>query len=114
LDQGIIKTLKTLYRSKLLRKKLQLYEANDGNRNITIRDAITMVAEAWDDVGKPCIINCFLKAGFDVVRARMEQLEGESADEAARIEEQASTLPNIQVIKYNNVVITDSTHQMMA
>jgi hypothetical protein len=48
------------------------------------------------------------------VRARIEQLEGESADEAARIEEQASTLLNIQVIKYNNVVITDSTHQIMA
>lgn len=72
MDMGIIKTLKTLYRSKLLRQKLQLYEANEGMRNITIRDAITMVKEAWDEVSKPCIINCFVKAGFDVARIRSE------------------------------------------
>lgn len=72
MDQGIIKTLKTLYRSKLLRKKLQLYEANDTNRVITIRDAITMIKEAWDEVRAPCIINCFVKAGFDVARIRGE------------------------------------------
>lgn len=75
MDMGIIKTLKTLYRSKLLRKKLQLYEANDGKRTITVRDAITMITEAWDEVKKPCIINCFTKAGFDVVRIRQEEIE---------------------------------------
>lgn len=112
MDQGIIKTLKTLYRSKLLRKKLQLYEANDGNRTITIRDAITMIAEAWDDVRKPCIINCFTKGGFDVVRIRQEQLEEEAAEEAERIEEQATALLSVQVTRYNNLITTSDEQRL--
>lgn len=121
MDQGIIKTLKTLYRSKLLRKKLQLYEANDEKRVVTIRDAITMIKEAWDDVKPPTIINCFVKAGFDVARIRCEQMDAEEAEaareaeaEAARLEVQATRLLDVQVIRYNDLITTDTTIQMLA
>lgn len=119
MDMGIIKTLKTLYRSKLLRKKLHLYEAKDGNCQVTVRDAITMVKEAWDEVSKPCIINCFVKAGFDVARIRSEQMDEEAAleaeriaEEAARQQEEAVRLIGVQVVRFNNVVVTNPELQL--
>ncbi len=71
--------MKALCREKLLRKKLQLYEANDTNRTVTMRDALIMIQEAWDAIKTPTIINCFVKGGFDVARIRSEQMDEEEA-----------------------------------
>ena len=59
-----------------MRRKLQLYEAKESS-NITVRDALIMIKQAWDDVKVPTIINCFVKARFDVARIRGEMMDEE-------------------------------------
>ena len=93
----------------MLRKKLQLYESNDTNRNITVRDALIMIKEAWDQVTPPTIINCFVKGGFEVARIRGEMMDEQEAEEAARVEAEATSLLNVQVRRYNELVTTNPT-----
>lgn len=117
MDQGIIKTLKTLYRGKLLRKKLQLYESgSDVSRNITIRDALIMMNESWADMKVPTIINCFVKAGFNVARIRSEQMDEEEERERQRQAEhwvaQADALLELQVGRLNDICHTNPDTRM--
>lgn len=69
LDQGIIKTLKALYRRDVQRKIVASIDEGEGSaselvKKISLLDAIHMLAHAWNSVTATTIVNCFRKAGF--------------------------------------------------
>ena len=73
MDQGIIKSLKTLYRKELVHMTLAYIEENilnpsstaiDVSSKISIPQAVSFVAKSWWAVKEATIINCFQKAGF--------------------------------------------------
>lgn len=69
LDQGIIKTYKTFFRSDMRRIIIDAIDAGKGSANdiakkFTILNAIHMTFSAWNRVSAECITNCFRKGGM--------------------------------------------------
>lgn len=72
MDMGVIKMLKTKYRSQLVRHVLSLLEnqmpssstALQISAKVDLLTAIQMVADSWRQVSTRAIMNCFGKCGF--------------------------------------------------
>lgn len=65
LDLGIIKNLKHFYRGALVQRMLHDIEHRKQQSDVTLLDAIQMLAKAWSEDVKPVTIrNCFRKGGF--------------------------------------------------
>jgi hypothetical protein len=70
LDHGIIRNFKVNYRKKLL-EKLIYYLDSAGSldeivRKITLLDAMSWIASAWNSVSADCIRKCFADCGIEV------------------------------------------------
>ncbi|XP_047538392.1 major centromere autoantigen B-like [Vanessa atalanta] len=63
LDQGVIRCLKSHYRTMQVLKLIQNLDSNNQN-SFTVFDAILMISEAWEKVSQKTIANCFRHAGF--------------------------------------------------
>lgn len=63
LDAGIIHNFKTMYRSRLIRKRLLAFKDNN-LFSVDILTCLHMVRDCWDSVTKETIANCFRKTGF--------------------------------------------------
>jgi len=63
LDQGIIKTFKTIYRSKILHTYI---DADDEGRSVDINLKMGMewIVESWKDMKITTFVNCFKKSGI--------------------------------------------------
>ncbi len=73
-DQGVIKTLKSHYRTELRRKIIQeldsdltKFSAHELCRKIDLLSAVHLLAQAWKRVTPVCIRNCFQKGGFSLI-----------------------------------------------
>ena len=68
MDQGVIKTLKTGHRKRLLRnitaKITTCDSAESLSKSINVLDAICWIHEAWNDVSQETIQKCFARCGF--------------------------------------------------
>lgn len=68
LDQGIIKTFKTFYRSAILKHILSRMDSVDSieelAKSINVLDVVYFIDKAWQKVTPTTIQNCFRKAGF--------------------------------------------------
>ncbi|XP_064462536.1 tigger transposable element-derived protein 6-like [Ornithodoros turicata] len=64
LDQGIIWSLKSLYRKRLVSRLVFDMDQKRVPTAITVRTAIEMLYGAWNDVTAATVKNCFVKAGF--------------------------------------------------
>lgn len=65
LDQGIINSLKTHYRSKMLELLIDRLENGKPLKKVDLLQAITLVSYCWNvEVTAKTISNCFRKAGF--------------------------------------------------
>lgn len=72
-DQGIIQAFKVLYHKSVSRALIASISAHgdiNSHLNLTILDAITMAAVAWNEVKGEVIANCFKHAGFTSSTAR--------------------------------------------
>ena len=49
-DQGIIPNVKVYYRKTVIRRMLQCLDENKPVEEISFKDAVFMMAKAWDDV----------------------------------------------------------------
>ncbi|KAK2555922.1 Tigger transposable element-derived protein 6 [Acropora cervicornis] len=89
-DQGIIKNLKVRYRQTMVRRMLQCLDERKAVESINIKDALFMMAKAWDSVSTKTIANCWKKAGFpgEVVEPSDDPFE--SDDEEAVVEDNDS------------------------
>lgn len=82
MDRGIIKNFKFFYRKLLLRMVVSKSDLGKSAtviaKSVTVLDAVHWIGEAWQSVKVDTIINCFRKAGFDLIEA---DLESETAEE---------------------------------
>ncbi|XP_026462657.1 tigger transposable element-derived protein 4-like, partial [Ctenocephalides felis] len=66
MDQGIIRSLQTNFRKKLVLKMIQCVDDNeDLSSKITVLDAILMVNDAWNKLQQNTIHNCFRHSGLN-------------------------------------------------
>ena len=103
-DQGIIETLKTHYRKRVLRKLIASIESHGDNKfhlKLTVLDAITMAAAAWDEVKPKTIENCFRHAGF-VTSADTTTEPIKDTDALIQQQSQSRTMTHPNVRKLNN------------
>ena len=89
-DQGIIQNLKVRYCQTMVRRMLQCLDEGKAVESINIKDALFMMAKAWDSVSPKTIANCWKKAGFpgEVVEPSDDPFE--SDDEEAVVEDNDS------------------------
>eukprot|EP00106_Octopus_bimaculoides_P004825 XP_014772267.1 PREDICTED: tigger transposable element-derived protein 4-like [Octopus bimaculoides] len=70
-NQGIIKALKSLYRSALVRNLILDIDGHPeikaNAKKITLLDAIHLIAKSWNNLKTSTIVSCFQKAGFTCV-----------------------------------------------
>jgi hypothetical protein len=64
MDQGIIKALKQKFHRSFVLRLLQRLNSNKDSYKMSLLDAVSMLAVAWNLIGKDIIANCFRKAGF--------------------------------------------------
>jgi hypothetical protein len=67
LDAGIIKTLKTKYRTSLVEKQLENIENSiecEEFEKVTLLEAIEMISQAWNEVSVETIMNCWAHTGI--------------------------------------------------
>ena len=64
LDQGIIWSLKSIYRSKLVDHYLLKEEQEKEIGNINLKESLTLLKISWNEVDTQTIQNCWAKAGF--------------------------------------------------
>lgn len=66
LDMGVIHSLKSLYRIKIVQKLLALIEqkSEPNPKDIKLIDALVMLKSSWAEVSEKTIQNCFAKSGF--------------------------------------------------
>ncbi|KAK3731990.1 hypothetical protein QZH41_005495 [Actinostola sp. cb2023] len=82
-DQGIIQNLEVHYRKTMVRKMLQYLDENQPIKAIDLKDAVFMMAKAWDNVSQTTIKNCWKKAGFpgEVLEPTHDPFESDEEDE---------------------------------
>jgi hypothetical protein len=119
-DAGIIATVKSHYRKRLLRHVLiHMDEANTASelaKRVTLKDAIGWLSLAWTALSPATITKCFVKCGFqcamdapessepsvedpeeDLPLAQLKPLLGEVTwDQFVEMDRDVSTTPDIQ------------------
>ena len=64
MDQGVIMNMKVHYRKHLVKSLLHSYDSGETPKPIDVKQAISMLFEAWKNVKPVSIGKCFAKAGF--------------------------------------------------
>ena len=77
LDQGIINSFKSHYRSFFL-EFMEIHLEDEKRNKCTIKDAISMIAKAWNRVKDSSIINCWRKANIVNMQIDIDMLEEEN------------------------------------
>lgn len=99
-DAGIIRSFKAQYRRMFIQNRVDAYDDSLDNNAVlkpfTIKDAIYMVADAWNCVKTSTIVNCWKKTGilpdYDMEEATL-QVETEAQNDCNRLENLLSRLP---------------------
>ena len=64
MDQGVIRSLKARYRTKVVQKMIEAIDNKNSLPTISLLDAIKMLVLAWYEVTDKTVQNCFKKSGF--------------------------------------------------
>ena len=64
MGQGVIRSLKAKYCTKVISKYINAFDSNKELPNITILDGINMLEQLWSTLPDITIFNCFRKAGI--------------------------------------------------
>ena len=64
MDQGVIWSLKSKYRTHIIQKVLAAIDQGKQLPVISILEAMKVLALSWSEVSKEAITNCFTKSGF--------------------------------------------------
>ena len=62
MDQGVIRSLKAKYRSRLIKLIIKAIDSNKDIPKINVLDAMKLLTLSWDDVIENTVQNCFTKA----------------------------------------------------
>ena len=62
MDQGLIRSLKAKYRSRLIKLIIKAIDSNKDIPKINVLDAMKLLTLSWEDVTENTVQNCFAKA----------------------------------------------------
>ena len=62
MDQGVIRSLKGKYRSRLIKLIIKAIDSNKNIPKINVLDAMKLLTLSWEDVTENTVQNCFAKA----------------------------------------------------
>lgn len=62
MDQGVIRSLKAKYRSRLIKLIIKAIDSNKDIPKINVLDAMKLLTLSWEDVTENTVQNCFAKA----------------------------------------------------
>ena len=62
MDQGVTRSLKAKYRSRLIKLIIKAIDSNKDIPKINVLDAMKLLTLSWEDVTKNTVQNCFAKA----------------------------------------------------
>ena len=62
MDQGVIRSLKAKYRSRLIKLIIKAIDSNKDIPKINVLDAMKLLTLSWEDVTENTVQNCFTKA----------------------------------------------------
>ena len=62
MDQGVIRSLKAKYRSRITHRIIEAIDANKSIPNVNVLDAMKMVTVCWENVTEKTVRNCFAKS----------------------------------------------------
>jgi hypothetical protein len=63
-DQDVIRALKQKFHRSFVLRLLQRLNSTEDSYKMSLLNAVSMLAVAWNSVGKDTVANCFRKAGF--------------------------------------------------
>ena len=72
MDQGVIRSLKARYRTKVVKKMIEAIDSNKPLPDISLLDAMKMLVLAWNEVTDTIVQNCFRKAGLVRLQRKMQ------------------------------------------
>ena len=64
MDQGVIRSLKAIYRRNIVRKYIRSLDRTKTLPKISLLSGMQMLCSAWDSVDSSTIVNCFAKCGI--------------------------------------------------
>ncbi|KAH8009847.1 hypothetical protein MRX96_000805 [Rhipicephalus microplus] len=86
LDAGIIKCVKHGYRKRLVQRRVAAIERSEEEKEISVLDAIHMIASSWSAVSQTIIANSFKHCGF------MRETASTAGDSTSSMDEDLSAI----------------------
>ena len=86
-DQGVIRTLKSYFRTALRRAIIDAIDDNNEERGpevvkkLNVLNAMEMLDDAWTKVTDKTIVNCFRKGGFAVEEEELQAGDQDASDD---------------------------------
>lgn len=92
MDQGVIRSMKQVYRKQMLMQIMELPEETNLTKSVTLLDAVNMLSVAWESVSSYSISNCFRHAGL--VKNNFEAMDLDPEDD----------VPLSELLEINNIM----------
>ena len=102
MDQGVIRSLKVRYRTKVVQKMIEVIDGNKSLPNISVLNAVKILVKSWDEVTDKTVQNCFKKAGF----CEIEEDDAVSDDPFAALKDTVTQLINLDEA-FEDITIED-------
>ena len=114
MDLGVIHTIKSHYRQRLVRRLLALFEGNNqfNEKDIDLYEALVMLSNTWNELNPTVIQNCFIKSGVKLIQDIIpEETEVQTApEEDSQCQSEWSELTHIldmNELDFNDYVVFD-------
>ena len=102
MDQGVIRSLKARYGTKVVQKMIEAIDGNKSLPDISVLDAMKMLVLSWDEVTDKIVQNCFRKAGF----CEIDEEDAVSDDPFAELKDTVTQLINLDKT-FEDVTVED-------
>ena len=79
MDQRVIRSVKAIYRKKIIQRIIREVNAGKGIPKISMLDAMQLLQSAWSEIKETAVQNCFRKAGISERAA--EEAHGDRDDQ---------------------------------
>ena len=94
MDQGVIRSLKTKYRTNIVRKIIRSLEKNKTLPKISLLHGMQMLVSAWNALTTETIVNCFRKDG--ITAENQDAAIAEEDDTFKDLQDEIDALRNVQ------------------
>ena len=122
MDQGVIRSVKAIYRKKIIQRIIREVDAGKGIPKISMLDAMQLLQSAWSEIKETTVQNCFRKAGISERAAegahgdRDDQFIDFTAEDNVELDEAIeglrTRLPEEVPLQYNAAALIDCDEEI--